>query len=62
MKTFLPREKVLEFLDKILHESSEVGFTKTRISRDILVEEIQKRKITTYLKPLILVLEMVLNM
>ena len=52
MKTFLARDKVLEFLDKLLHENSEVELTKTRISREILVEELEKRKITSYLKPL----------
>ena len=52
MKNFLARNKVLEFLDKLLHENSEVELTKTRISREMLVEELERKKITSYLKPL----------
>ena len=44
MNTFLARDKVLEFLDKITNENTDLEFTKTRISREMLVEEITKKK------------------
>ena len=44
MNTFLARDKVLEFLDKITNENTDIEFTKTRISREMLVEEITKKK------------------
>ena len=43
-RNFLARDKVLEFLDKILHEISDASFPKQEFQRNV-VEELKGNKL-----------------